>query len=385
MKFMHLADLHIGKRVNEFSLMEDQRYILKQILEIADRNRPDAVLIAGDLYDRSVPSGDAVELLDEFLTQFSSRGMPVFAVSGNHDSPERLDFGARIMRRHGVTIMGSFRGAPQKTALSDGYGPVNVWLLPFLRPASAAPFFPPEETGTHEKAVRAAVAAAEIDRSERNVLVAHQFVTAFGTQPETCDSETLSIGGADQVDASVFDAFDYVALGHLHGPQRIGRPEIRYAGSPLKYSFSEARQKKSVTFAELKEKGRVEITSEPLVPLREMREIRGPIDELEKPENAAPGARNDFIRATLTDGHAVADAAERLRAVYPNLMCIAFEAPRSGQAGPSLTAASGDISSRTPRDLFEEFYRNQNGHGLPQNECAVLEKAVEAAREEADE
>ncbi len=385
MKFMHLADLHIGKRVNEFSLMEDQRYILKQILEIADRNRPDAVLIAGDLYDRSVPPGDAVELLDEFLTQFSSRGMPVFAVSGNHDSPERLDFGARIMRRHGVTIMGSFRGAPQKTALSDGYGPVNVWLLPFLRPASVAPFFPPEETGTHEKAVRAAVAAVEIDRSERNVLVAHQFVTAFGTQPETCDSETLSIGGADQVDASVFDAFDYVALGHLHGPQRIGRPEIRYAGSPLKYSFSEARQKKSVTFAELKEKGRVEITSEPLVPLREMREIRGPIDELEKPENAAPGARNDFIRATLTDGHAVADAAERLRAVYPNLMCIAFEAPRSGLAGPSLTAASGDISSRTPRDLFEEFYRNQNGHGLPENECAVLEKAVEAAREEADE
>ena len=384
MKFMHLADLHIGKRVNEFSLMEDQRYILKQILEIADRNRPDAVLIAGDLYDRSVPPGDAVELLDEFLTQFSSRGMPVFAVSGNHDSPERLDFGARIMRRHGVTIMGSFRGVPQKTALSDGYGPVNVWLLPFLRPASAAPFFSPEETGTHEKAVRAAVTAAEIDRSERNVLIAHQFVTAFGAQPETCDSETLSIGGADQVDASVFDAFDYVALGHLHGPQRIGRPEIRYAGSPLKYSFSEARQKKSVTFAELKEKGRVEITSEPLVPLREMREIRGPISELEKPENAAPGARNDFIRATLTDGHAVADAAERLRAVYPNLMCIAFEAPRPGQAGPSLTAASGDISRRTPRDLFEEFYRNQNGRGLPENERTVLEKAVEAAREEAD-
>ena len=385
MKFMHLADLHIGKRVNEFSLMEDQKYILKQILQIADRNRPDAVLIAGDLYDRSVPPGDAVELLDEFLTQLSSRGMRVLAVSGNHDSPERLDFGTRIMQRNGVTIAGSFRGVPQKTTLSDEYGPVNVWLLPFLKPATAAPFFPPEKTETHEKAVRAAVAAAGIDKSERNVLVAHQFVTAFGAQPETCDSETISIGGADQVDASVFEAFDYVALGHLHGPQRIGRPEVRYAGSPLKYSFSEARQKKSVTFVELKEKGRVEISSEPLVPLREMREIRGPVAELEKPENAAPGARNDFVRATLTDGHVVAEAAERLRAVYPNLMCIAFEAPHGGQAGPSLTAASGDVSRRTPQELFEEFYRNQNGHDLPENECAVLKKAVEAAQEETEE
>lgn len=381
MKFLHLADLHIGKRVNEFSLMEDQKYILGRILEISDENRPDAVLIAGDLYDRSVPPGEAVELLDEFLTQLSARNLPVFAVSGNHDSPERLDFGSRIMRRNGVTIAGSFRGSAVKAALSDEYGPVNIWLLPFLKPAMAEPFFPPEQTGSYEDAVRAAIGASGIDPRERNVLVAHQFVTAFGMQPETCDSETVSVGGADQVDVSVFGAFDYVALGHLHGPQRIGRPEVRYAGSPLKYSFSEARQKKSVTFAELKEKGRVEISAVPLVPLHEMREIRGPITELTKPENAAFGSRDDYIRATLTDGHAVADAAERLRAVYPNLMCIDFESARAAAAVPSKTAASGDVAHRAPQELFEEFYRNQNGRELPENERPELEDAVRAAGE----
>ena len=384
MKFLHLADLHIGKQVNEFNLLEDQRHILRQILKIADADRPDAVLVAGDLYDRSVPPGEAVELLDEFFTQFSSRGLPVFAVSGNHDSPERLDFGSRIMRRNGVTIAGSFRGHLEKTALSDGYGPVNVWLLPFLKPAMASPFFPPERVGSYEDAVRAAIGAQKIDPDERNVLVAHQFVTAFGKQPKICDSETLSVGRADQVDASVFDAFDYVALGHLHGPQRIGRPEVRYAGSPLKYSFSEAHQKKSVTFAELKEKGRVEISTVPLVPLRDMREIRGPIGELTKPETAALGNREDYIRAALTDGHVVADAAERLRAVYPNLMCIDFESARSAAAGPSRTAASGDVAHRTPRELFEEFYRNQNEHELPEDESPELDSAVRAA-EEAEE
>ena len=381
MKFLHLADLHIGKRVNEFDLTEDQRYILKQILTIADKNRPDAVLLAGDLYDRGVPPGGAVELLDEFLTQLSRRGLPVFAVSGNHDSPERLDFGSRIMRRSGVTIAGSFRGRPEQVTLSDEYGPVNIWLLPFLRPAMAEPFFPPEQTASYETAVRAALGAAEVNNRERNVLVAHQFVTAFGKQPETCDSETVSVGGADQVDAAVFEPFDYVALGHLHGPQRIGRPEVRYAGSPLKYSFSEARQKKSVTFVELKEKGRVEISAVPLVPLRDMREIRGPIAELTKPENAAFGCRDDYIRATLTDAHAVADAAERLRAVYPNLMTVDFESARAAEAGPSKTAASGDVANRTPRELFEEFYRNQNGHEMPENERPELENAIRAAEE----
>lgn len=383
MRFMHLSDLHIGKRVNEFNITDDQKYILEQILHIAADSKPDAVLIAGDLYDRSVPPGEAVGILDDFLTELSSRGIPVFAVSGNHDSPERLDFGSRIMRRNGVTIVGTFRGQLEEAVLTDRFGPIHIYLLPFLKPAAASQYFAPEQTDSYENAVKAAIGTHEINTDERNILVAHQFVTAFGAEPERCDSETVSVGGADQVDASVFSAFDYVALGHLHGPQRIGRPEVRYAGSPLKYSFSETRQKKSVTIVELGEKGKVEISAIPLTPKRDMREIRGPIAELTNPEIAAQGNTNDYIRAILTDEHTIADAAGRLRAVYPNLMCIDFENSRTAaSAEPSKTAASGDISHRTPEELFSEFYRNQNGTELPENERAELENAIGKATEE---
>jgi exonuclease SbcD len=380
MKFFHLSDLHIGKRVNEFDLLKDQEYILGQILTLAKREKPDAVLIAGDLYDRSVPPAGAVELLDSFLTELAGLCCAVLAISGNHDSPERLDFGSRIMSRSGVTIAGSFRGKPQEVTLRDCYGPVHFWLLPYLKPACAAPYFPPEKLSSCESTVRTALSAAGWNPTERNVLVAHQFVTAFGTDPERCDSETLSLGGSDAVDFSAFDGFDYVALGHLHGPQHIGRQEVRYAGSPLKYSFSEVRQKKSVAVVELKEKGSVSIRFEPLSPLHEMRVIRGPIAELTKQENVTCGSREDYIRAELTDGHAIARAADRLRAVYPNLMCIEFTgAP--GPAAPSKTAASGDVAHRTPQELFAEFYCNQNGRELPEGECAELENAVRAAGE----
>ncbi len=384
MRFLHLSDLHIGKRVNEYSMTEDQRFILRQILGLAEETRPDAVLIAGDLYDRSVPPGEAVGLLDDFLTELCARGVPVFAVSGNHDSPERLEFGSRIMRKNGVVLAGAFRGRPDVAVLSDRFGPVHLYLLPFLKPASAAPFFG-DEADTTENAVRCALHACRIDPAERNVLVAHQFVTDRGRQPQRCDSETLSLGGSDEVDVSAFGAFDYVALGHLHGPQHIGRPEVRYAGSPLKYSFSEARQKKSVTLAELGEKGKIEITPLPLTPLHDMREIRGPIGALTRPEIAAQGPADDYIRAVLTDGGEVADAVGRLRAVYPNLMRIDFEAAGTPAAEDSRSAASGDLTHRTPEDLFTEFYRKQHGRELPEPERAELEKAVLAAEREDEE
>lgn len=384
MRFLHLSDLHIGKRVNEYSMTEDQRFILRQILGLAEDTRPDAVLIAGDLYDRSVPPGEAVGLLDDFLTELCARGVPVFAVSGNHDSPERLEFGSRIMRKNGVVLAGAFRGRPDVAVLSDRFGPVHLYLLPFLKPASAAPFFG-DEADTTENAVRCALRACRIDPAERNVLVAHQFVTDRGRQPQRCDSETLSLGGSDEVDVSAFGAFDYVALGHLHGPQHIGRPEVRYAGSPLKYSFSEARQKKSVTLAELGEKGKIEITPLPLTPLHDMREIRGPIGALTRPEIAAQGPADDYIRAVLTDGGEVADAVGRLRAVYPNLMRIDFEAAGTPAAEDSRSAASGDLTHRTPEDLFTEFYRKQHGRELPEPERAELEKAVLAAEREDEE
>lgn len=380
MKFLHLSDLHIGKRVYEFNMLEDQRFILEQILGIADEYRPDAVLIAGDLYDRSIPVGAAVELLDDFLTELAGRKLQVFAVSGNHDSPERLDFGSRIMRKNGVHIAGTFSGTLNETVLTDQFGSVHVFLLPFVKPASVAPFFGEETANSTENAVHAALGTAKTGDDERAILVAHQFVTAGGKEPQRCESETVSVGGTDQVDSSVFSAFDYVALGHLHGAQYVGRPAVRYAGSPLKYSFSEARQEKSVTLAELGEKGRLEITEISLSPLHDMREIRGPLAELVKPYIVSQGNPQDYIRAVLTDGREVADAVGKLRAVYPNLMRIDFENARSDAEGAVSPAL--EIPSRTPDELFEDFYKLQNNTDLSDMERSGLKKAVKAATEE---
>lgn len=381
MKLLHLSDLHIGKRVCEFSMLEDQKYILERILGVARAVKPDAVLIAGDLYDRSIPVGEAVSLLDDFLTELAGLGFPVYAISGNHDSPERLDFGSRLLCRSGVTIAGTFRGTAQHCVLSDGFGPVHLYLLPFLRPAAAAPYFPDADISTFDAAVRAALGAAAPPPGERGVLVAHQFVVSGSEQPARCDSETISVGGLDSVDASAFSAFDYVALGHLHGAQQIGRPSVRYAGSPLKYSFSEARQKKSVTVAELGEKGKLELSQIPLEPLRDLRELRGPIAELTSPAAVAAGNREDYIRAVLTDEGEIADAVGKLRAVFPNLMRIDFDNARTA-AGEASAAASGDPSRRTELELFEEFYRDRNGAPMTEEERAIVRRAAETAREE---
>lgn len=370
MRFLHTADLHIGKRVGEFSLIEDQTHIIKQILETAEREQPDGILLAGDIYDKSVPSGEAVEVFDSFLTALAGQGLPVFLISGNHDSPERLGFGSRIFREKNVHIAGVFDGAPQKITLTDTYGPVHVFLLPFLKPAAAAPFFPDKPPETYTDTVRAALAAYPVDPSARNVLVAHQFVTAGGAEPTRCDSETISVGGLDNVDASVFDAFDYVALGHLHGPQRIGRDTVRYAGSPLKYSFSEARQHKSVTLVDLAEKGKVSFHTIPLSPLRDMREIRGPLAELLR----AGVPTQDYIHATLTDREDVYDAAAQLRQIYPNLMRLDFEHDMLPDTA-SRTAAS-NVAQKNPLTLFAEFFESQNGTPLSNAEHALLTEVL---------
>jgi exonuclease SbcD len=382
MKLLHLSDLHIGKRVCEFSMLEDQRYILERILGIIRDVKPDAVLIAGDLYDRSVPVGEAVTLLDDFLTELAGHEIPVFAISGNHDSPERLDFGSRIMRRNHVTIAGLFQGTVPHAVLTDAFGPVHIYLLPFLRPAAAQPFFGAKRTDTYDRAVRAALGTVLLNPNDRNVLVAHQFVVSGSAEPDRCDSETVSVGGLDSVDVSAFAGFDYVALGHLHGPQQIGRPSVRYAGSPLKYSFSEARQKKSVTVVDLGEKGKLELTRIPLTPLRDMREIRGPIAALTAPETTEGTNREDYIRAVLTDEREVADAAGKLRAVYPNLMRIDFENRRMETENAG-TAAAGDPSRRTPMQLFDEFYRDRNGSPMSAKERKILEEIMEEAGRDA--
>lgn len=373
MKLLHLADLHIGKRVNEFNMIEDQQYILEQILETVAAERPAGILIAGDVYDKSQPSAEAVELLDEFLTRLTAWGQPVFMISGNHDSPERLSFGSRIMEKNGLHIAGVFNGSLPKVTLRDEQGAVSVYLLPFLKPAMVKPFsdLPPE---SYDEAVRAVITAAEIDTRERNILLAHQFVVNGAQEPQRSDSESLSVGGLDQVDVSAFDAFDYVALGHLHRPQSMGRDTVRYAGSPLKYSFSEARHQKSMTLVELGAKGELTVQTLALTPLRDLREIKGPLAELLRVGREEAESAGDYIHATLTDEDEIYDAIGQLRQVYRNLMILDFDNSRSRPGVYAQLAASGSGADQSPLDLFAAFYQMQNHNELTPEQILLLER-----------
>ncbi|MGE4548762.1 MAG: exonuclease SbcCD subunit D [Intestinibacillus sp.] len=378
MKLLHIADLHIGKRVNEFNMIEEQKHILEQVLRLVDEEKTDGVLIAGDVYDKSQPPVEAVELLDAFLTGLTERGQAVFMISGNHDSPERLGFGSRLLRKNGLYIAGVFEGRMRKATLRDEHGAVNIFLLPFIKPAVVKPYF---ETAieSYDQAVRMVTDAAELNPAERNILLAHQFVISGTQQPERSDSESVSVGGLDHVDAAAFDGFDYVALGHLHRAQRIGRDTVRYAGSPLKYSFSEARHAKSVTVLELGAKGQIAVTARPLAPLHDLREIKGPIAELLRVGREDPQSAEDYIHVTLTDEGPLYDAIGQLRQVYPNLMLLDFENSRSRQTDLSQAAPAGDIAVQSPLELFAAFYEAQNNSPLRDERAAVMERVFAEA------
>ena len=376
MKFLHLADLHLGKRVNGFSMLEDQAHILRQILAILDDEQPDGVLIAGDVYDKSVPSVEAVELLDGFLTELRARGAPVLLISGNHDSPERLAFGGRVMDSCGIHISPVYDGALAPVTLQDAFGPVHVWLLPFVKPAHVRRWFPDADIESYTDAMAEAVAHMDIDTAARNVLVTHQFVTG-GTRS---GSEELSVGGTDNVDSGVFAPFDYVALGHLHGAQHIGRETIRYAGSPLKYSFSEARQHKSVTVVTLGEKGDVQVRTVALTPLRELREIRGSYDELTaRSFYEHTTYRSDYLHLILTDEQDVFDAMSRLRTIYPYLMTLDYDNARTRAAGGMSVPAEAE--RRTPLELFEALYQRQNHQPMSEVQRAYIAQLMEQIME----
>ncbi len=374
MKFIHLSDLHIGKRVNEFSMIEDQTYILKEILQIMEEERPDGLLIAGDIYDKSIPTIEGINLFDEFLTSVVRLGIPVYAISGNHDSADRLNFGGRIMEANHVYMTGVFDGTLKKVTMQDEHGPVNVYMLPFVKPAMVTPYY--SEVESYEDAVKAIIDGTEIDTSERNILVAHQFVRSGTMLPEQSESELESIGGLDQMDASIFESFDYVALGHLHGPQRIGRDTIRYAGSPLRYSFSEVKQNKSVTVVSLGEKGNVSFELIPLHPMRDMRVIKGPITALTAKETYMQGNREDYIHAILTDEDNIVDAIGRLRSVYPNIMKLEFENSMSKVNENAKTSAS-DVQKKNPMELFEEFFVSQNNVELKPEQKEIMRRVLE--------
>lgn len=366
MKLLHLSDLHLGKRVNGFSMLEDQRVILTQIVDLAEEEKVDAVLLAGDLYDKPVPPAEAVTLLDRFLTRLSGGGIPVFAISGNHDSPERLAFATRLLAGEGIHLTAQYQGPQPPFLLQDEYGDVAIYALPYLKPALVRHWNPEADIASYEEAVSYALGQWAVDKTRRNVLLAHQFVTGG----VTCESEERSVGGVDQIPAPLFAAFDYVALGHLHGPQSVGRPTLRYSGSPLKYSFSECGHEKSVTLVTLKEKGQVEIQALPLTPRRDLREIRGAYEEVTAKSFYQGTNREDYLHVILTDEEDVPEAMGKLRTIYPNLMKLSYDNRRT-QGVAEVTGAERP-EEKTPLELFQDFYQLQNNQPMaPQQEALV--------------
>ena len=380
MKLMHLADLHLGKRVNGFSMMEDQEYILNRILEIMEEEQPDGLLIAGDVYDKTIPPAEAVRLMDDFLTAVAAKNVPVFLISGNHDSAERVAFGHQLMQGSGIWISPVYDGTIRHHTLEDRWGEVNIYLIPFLRPSVVRSFFPDAEIGDYTDALRTIIEDLQVDTSRRNVVLAHQFVTAAGALPETCDSEQLSVGGLDRVDGSVFSPFDYTALGHLHGPQRVGRETLRYAGSPLKYSFSELHPKKSVTVAELREKGVTEIRQIPLQPRREMIELRGTFEEILEEARKKGEPRTDYYHMILTDETDVVDALSRLREYYPNIMLLDYDNRRT--RSQKEVEQMDRVEERTPGELFAALYEQQNGQEMDSDRKEYLDGLIREIWEE---
>ena len=377
---MHLADLHLGKRVNGFSMMEDQEYLLNRILEIMEEEQPDGLLIAGDVYDKTIPPAEAVRLMDDFLTAVAAKHVPVFLISGNHDSAERVAFGHQLMQGSGIWISPVYDGTIRHHTLEDRWGEVNIYLIPFLRPSVVRSFFPDVEIEDYTDALRTIIEDLQVDTSRRNVVLAHQFVTAAGTLPETCDSEQLSVGGLDRVDGSVFSPFDYTALGHLHGPQRVGSETIRYAGSPLKYSFSELHQKKSVTVAELRAKGETEIRQIPLQPRREMIELRGTFEEILEEARKKGELQTDYYHMILTDETDVVDALSRLREYYPNIMLLDYDNRRT--RSQKEVEQLDRVEERTPGELFAALYKQQNGQEMDSDRKEYLDGLIREIWEE---
>ncbi len=375
MKIIHLSDLHIGKRVNEFSMIEDQEYILTKIINIIDEEKPQAVIIAGDVYDKSVPSAEAVTLFDDFLVRLAKRKLRVFVISGNHDSAERIAFGGRLISGSGIYLSPVYDGSIEAITLTDEYGEVDFFMLPFVKPSHVRRYYPDEEINSYTDAIRTVISNMDITESKRNVLITHQFVTGA----QRSESEDISVGGSDNVDVSVFDCFDYVALGHIHGPQNIGRDTVRYCGTPLKYSFSEKDHEKSVTVVEMQEKGDTEIKTVPLVPRHDLREIKGTYDELTLRANYEGTDTEDYMHVILTDEEDVPDAMARLRAVYPNIMKLDYDNTRTRTASHIEGAENVEYKSET--ELLGEFYEKQNGQQMSQEQLRFSAELFEKIKE----
>lgn len=381
MKVLHVSDLHIGKRVNGMSMLDDQRYILRQILDIAEKRQVSVLLIAGDVYDKASPSAEAVTVFDAFLTDAVAADLRVLAIPGNHDSAERIAYAQGLLEKQGVCLPPVYAGEVERVELEDEHGPVEFWLLPFLKPGDVRRFFPDEEIGDdYSAALRAVLGACAIDQGKRNVVLSHQLVIAYGTAPDRADDE-IKLGGMDNVDVSVYDAFDYVALGHVHRPQRVGRDTVRYSGSPLKYSFSEARYDKSAALIELGEKKPGDDVGEcvsfeliPLVPLHDVREVRGTLADV-LAMGTALDASQDYLHITLSDEHPQLDAMAKIHEVFPNAMMLDYDNVTVLIDRPQ-TQLTADPDSMDTLDLFSAFYESQVGNPLDNEQRDFARKLI---------
>ncbi len=374
MKLFHLSDLHLGKRVNEYSMLEDQEYILTEILDIIREEKPDGVMIAGDVYDKAVPPAEAVALFDDFLVKLSEIGTSVFVISGNHDSPERIAFGGRLMESRNIHMSPVYNGALTPVTMEDAYGKLNIWMLPFVKPVHVRRFHDREEREiiSYTDAVKAVIEDLDIPADERNLIITHQFVTGA----ERTESEEISVGGSDNVDASVFEPFDYAALGHIHRPQNCSTERVRYSGTPLKYSFSEVNDRKSITVIELKEKGTLNVRTIPLIPRHDMAEIKGTYQELISREfYQNTSYPEDYLHITLTDEDDIPDAVGKLGTVYHRIMKLDYDNVRT-RSTAHIDAAC-DTSKKSPYDLFSEFYEKQNNQPMNELQREYIKNMIE--------
>ena len=385
MKILHLADLHLGKILQEQSLIEDQEYMLKEIIKIIKNEDIGAVLISGDVYDRSVPPAEAVNLLDNFLKiLIKELKIKVFIISGNHDSKDRLGFGSKIFEDEGLYIESKYNGNLRKIEIEDEYGKLNIYMLPFIKPVEVKQYFEDDLENNYNTAIHKIIEKEKINKDERNIIMVHQFVTAGTIEPERTESEILSLGGIENVDVSNFDDFDYVAIGHVHRPQQIGRKEARYAGTMLKYSFSEINHNKSVPVIDFKEKGNIEINLKELVPLRDMREIKGPIEELLKKENYELGNVNDYIKAVITNEETIYDAIGQIRRIYPNTLKLEIRNSKTINGGQEQDLNLQKVKRKSELELFSDFYKSQNNVDLDENQKEIIKDIISEVKHETD-
>jgi len=372
MKIMHLSDLHLGKRVNEFSMLEDQIYILNEIINIIDEQKPKVIILAGDIYDKPIPTAEAVEIFDNFLYKLSKRNIYVFIISGNHDSAERIAFGSRLFDKSGIYLSPVYNGKISPICIDDKYGKVNFYMLPFIKPVHVRRFFPDAEVYTYTDGLSTVISDMHIDTAQKNILITHQFVTGSSRT----ESEDVSVGGSDNVDADIFKDFDYVALGHIHRSQSCSSEYIRYCGTPLKYSFSESKDIKSITMLDIKEKGNIKLDFIPLTPLRDMVEIKGSYNELMlKSFYENTSLTDDYVHITLTDEEDIPDVITKLRVVYKNIMKLDYDNQRTKKS--SEINLINDMDSKSPLELFDTFYELQNGKHLSDTQRVFLKNIIE--------